>query len=203
VDVVELHGRCVAEFLGRVREVGADQWDGPTPCAGWTVRDLVNHMVYEERWTPPLMAGATIASVGDRLDGDLLGEDPVAAVEDAGRAAQAAIAGPVAAGRIVHLSFGDRPADEYAWQLAADHLIHAWDLVAATGQHPRLPDDLAGTVGEWFASQEDSYREAGAIGPRPDHDPGDDPQARLLVAFGRDPRWTASPPPRDPAGAEA
>ena len=192
MDVVELHGRCVAEFLRRVREVAADQWAGPTPCPGWTVRDLVNHVVYEERWTPPMMAGATIGSVGGRFDGDLLGDDPVVAVEDAGPAAQAAIAEPVRTGRIVHLSFGERPAEEYAWQLATDHLIHTWDLVAATGQHPRLPDDLVGTVAEWFATQEDGYRAAGAIGPRPDRDPGDDPQARLLVAFGRDPRWASA-----------
>ena len=190
MDVVELHGRCVAEFLRRVRDVSENQWDSPTPCAGWTVRDLVNHVVYEERWTPPMMAGSTVESVGTRFDGDLLGDDPTAAVEDAGRAAQAAIAEPGAVRRMVHLSFGDRPAYEYGWQLAADHLIHTWDLVAATERHSRLPADLVGTIGEWFATMEEDYRSAGAIGPRPDRDPGDDPQAQLLVAFGRDPGWT-------------
>lgn len=199
MDVVELHGRCVAEFQRRVREVAAGQWTGPTPCAGWTVRDLVNHVVYEERWTPPMMAGATIASVGDRFDGDLLGDDPVVTAEDAGRQAQAAIEEPVRQRRIVHLSFGDTPADEYAWQLATDHLIHAWDLVAATGRDQRLPGDLVATVARWFAAQEENYRAAGAIGPRPGVDPGVDPQARLLVAFGRDPRWTPGPAAEGPA----
>jgi uncharacterized protein (TIGR03086 family) len=193
MDVVELHSRCVAEFLRRTRAVAPDQWQGLTPCEGWTVRDLVNHMVYEECWTPPLMAGATIESVGDRFDGDLLGDDPVTAVKDAGRNAQAALAEPVGAGRIVHLSFGDCPAGEYAHQLAADHLIHAWDLAVATGQDAQLPEDVVRVVASWFATREQAYRDAGAIGPRPSRDTSD-PQARLLVAFGRDPEWGDRPP---------
>jgi len=188
VDVVELHDRCVEEFLRRVR--GSTRWAAPTPCREWTARELVNHLVYEELWTVPLMRGATIESVGDRFDGDLLGDDPVAAVEHAGRAAQAAIVSPVLAGQIVHLSFGDHPAPEYARQLAADHLVHSWDLAVATGQDPRLPADLVDAVAGWFTEREQLYRDAGAIGPRPDREPGDDPQDRLLAAFGRDPRWT-------------
>lgn len=200
MDVVELHDRCVEEFLRRVRGVphasdaaqatDALQWDGPTPCRQWSVRELVNHLVNEELWTVPMMAGDTVEAVGDRFDGDLLGNAPVAAAERAARAAQAAVVAPVLANRTVHLSFGDHTAQEYARQLAADHLVHAWDLAVATGQDPRLPPDLVAAVAAWFAGQEQWYRDGGAIGPRPDRDPGGDPQARLLVAFGRDPQWT-------------
>jgi len=189
MDVVELHNRCVEEFLRRVRAIAADQWAGPTPCTDWTVRELVNHLVYEERWTVPLMAGATLESVGDRFDGDLLGEDPVGTAEHAAWAAQAAAVEPVLAGRIVHLSVGDTPAEEYARQLAADHLIHAWDLAVATGQDSRLPGELVGTVAPWFTEMEAAYRAGGVIGPRPDRGPDDDAQALLLRAFGRDPTW--------------
>ena len=40
------------------------------------MRDLVNHVVGEDRWTVPLVEGRTIADVGSSLDGDLLGDDP-------------------------------------------------------------------------------------------------------------------------------
>jgi uncharacterized protein (TIGR03086 family) len=191
MDVVELHDRCVEEFLRLARGVAADRWDGPTPCTDWTVRELVNHLVYEERWAVPLMAGGTIESVGDRFDGDLLGDDPVAAAEHAARAAQGAAVEPVLAGRTVHLSFGDHPAEEYARQLAADHLIHAWDLAVATGQDSGLPADLVDNVAGWFADdREQGYRDGGWIADRPSSDHGDDPRARLLVRFGRDPRWS-------------
>ena len=59
--------------IGQVRP---DQWTHSTPCAEWDVRALVNHVVGEDRWVPPLLAGLTIAEVGDTLAGDLLGDDP-------------------------------------------------------------------------------------------------------------------------------
>ena len=97
---------------------------------------LVHHVVEEQRWAPPLFAGATIAEVGDRFAGDLLGADPVATLDEASRAALAAAEAPGALDRTVHLSFGDVDAAEYAMQLAADHLIHAWDLAVALGERP-------------------------------------------------------------------
>ena len=41
-------------------------------------------------------------------------------------------------------------------------------------------------VADWFAERESMYREGGAIGPRV-RAASDDPQDRLLAAFGRDP----------------
>jgi hypothetical protein len=94
----------------------------------------------------------------------------------------------VAQGRIVHLSFGDVPAAEYAWGIAADLLVHGWDLAAATESDRGLDPELTGAVAQWFATVEDAYREAGQIAPRPEI-PAADPQSRLLVSFGRDPGW--------------
>jgi uncharacterized protein (TIGR03086 family) len=189
MDAVELHDRCVEQFRRGVRAVSTERWSARTPCPDWTVRQLVNHLVYEERWAVPLMAGATIQEVGDRFEGDLLGDDPVGTVEHAARAAQAAVVEPVLAGRTVHLSAGQTPAEEYTRQLAADHLIHSWDLAVAIGADPALPAELVDEVARWFAGREQGYRVGGWIGERP-RDPGDDPQAALLLAFGRDPAWT-------------
>jgi uncharacterized protein (TIGR03086 family) len=190
VDVVALHERCVEEFVRRVRAVPGDKWASPTPCPGWNVRELVNHVVGEELWTVPMMAGATIEQVGDRFAGDVLGQDPVATAERAAREAVAAIAEPVRAGRITHLSFGDTPAEEYARQLSADHLVHAWDLAVSVGADAALPADVVGAVAGWFAERERWYRASGVIGERPDADDRGDPRRRLLIAFGRHPDWT-------------
>jgi hypothetical protein len=100
-----------------------------------------------------------------------------------------ATASGVVAGRTVHLSFGDTPAEEYAYQLAADHIIHGWDLAAATGVDRTIDPELVAACAAWFADREAIYRSAGAVGPRPDGASADDPQAQLLVAFGRDPGW--------------
>jgi hypothetical protein len=34
------HHRSVECFADRGNDVGSDQWQGPIPCPGWTVRDL-------------------------------------------------------------------------------------------------------------------------------------------------------------------
>ncbi|GAA3142114.1 uncharacterized protein (TIGR03086 family) [Kribbella aluminosa] len=185
MDVVELHNRAVANFAELVSGVAADRWPAPTPCPDWDVRALVNHVVGEERWTPPLMAGKTIAEVGDGLDGDLLGEDPAAAASAAAREAEVAATWSIDK---VHLSYGDEDPREYLRQLAADHLIHGWDLAVAIGVPPRLDAELVAEVGAWFADREELYRSGGMIGG---HLAGfTDPADRLLAAFGRDPRWT-------------
>jgi uncharacterized protein (TIGR03086 family) len=126
----------------------------PPPLPGWTVRQLVNHLVNEERWTPPLLAGATIEEVGSRFDGDLLGDDPVAAFDGAAAAALAVVRAEGALEGTVHLSFGDHPAREYAMQLAADHLVHAWDLARAIGADQSLDTDAVTAVREWFDAME-------------------------------------------------
>jgi uncharacterized protein (TIGR03086 family) len=146
--------------------------------------------VNEDRWTVPVMAGATIAEVGDRFDGDLLGDDPAGNTADAADQAEAAVGEPGALDRTVHLSFGDTPAEEYVRQLLADHLIHAWDLAAATGLDRQLDPDTVRVCAEWFAEREDLYRGAGAIGPRVEVPETADEQSRLLGAFGRDPAWS-------------
>jgi uncharacterized protein (TIGR03086 family) len=189
MDLLAAYRRSLAEFTERVRQVRPEQWSAPTPCADWNVRELVNHVVGEDRWTGPLFAGATIAEVGDRFDGDLLGEDPAGSTGDAAKEAEAAVAEPGALDRTVHLSFGDTPAEEYVRQLQADHMIHAWDLAVAIGADPRLDPEALAECARWFADREEIYRQAGAVGPRADVPSDAGEQDRLLAAFGRDPAW--------------
>jgi uncharacterized protein (TIGR03086 family) len=163
--------------------VSDDDWSAPTPCAEWDVRALVNHVVGEELWTVPLADGATIAEVGDRFDGDLLGDDPRAVGRAAAADAIAAVDRRLPEGGLVHLSFGDVPMEEYVHQLSADHLVHSWDLATATRQDATLDPETVDAVSAWFAEREELYRAAGAVGPAV---PGaGDPQSQLLGAFGR------------------
>ncbi len=182
--VVSLHRRTVEVFVDRVEAIGDEQWEAPTPCSEWDVRALVNHVVGEDRWTAPLLGGATIAEVGDRYDGDLLGAEPVEAARDAAAEAVAAVGHHLPAGGTVHLSYGDEDMEEYVRQLAADHLIHAWDVASATGGDTTLDPELVEEVATWFAGREELYRGAGVTGPQVDVTT-DDPAVKLLAAFGR------------------
>ena len=176
----------------------SDDWSRPTPCTEWNVRVLVNHVVGEDRWTKPLVDGKTIAEVGDAFDGDLLGEDPKASAMAAADEALTAVAERLPAGGLVHLSYGEEDIGEYISQLAADHLIHGWDLAVATGQNRTLDPELVAEVAVWFRNREEIMRSSGAIAARPESASGGNPQADLLIAFGRNPDWA---PPSPASGA--
>jgi uncharacterized protein (TIGR03086 family) len=187
VEVATLFRRTVAGWQRTLIGVRADQWSDPTPCSEWDVRALVNHVVAEQCWVGPLLAGRTIEEVGSRFDGDVLGDDPLGRGEDLARASVIAVDAALTEGLRVHLSYGDEDAAEYLRQLAADHLIHGWDLAVATGQGPVMQPELLDEVAEWFAGREELYRSAGIIGPRAPMTGA--PQADLLAAFGRDAAW--------------
>ena len=186
VDVPQIFAVCVAEFGDRVHVVG-DQWGAPSALPGWTVQELVRHVVEEDRWAPPLFAGATIAEIGDRFSGDLLGTDPVGAFDTAAVSALDAVREAGAMERTVHLSFGDLPGAEYALQLAADHLVHAWDLARSIGADDRLDPAAAAALAAWFVPVQPLYRQAGGIGEPVPVPAAAGPQARLLGMMGRTP----------------
>ena len=187
MDLDTLYHRTVVSWVDRVNAVDADQWDGRTPCQDWTVRDLTNHVVGEDLWTSPLMHGSTIDEVGDRFDGDLLGADPVKSALAAATEATKAVAETLPTQGTVQLSYGEEQMDEYVHQLAADHLVHGWDLAVATGGDTRLDPTLVAEVAAWYADREHLYRQAGMVAERAEST--GDPQGDLLAAFGRDPRW--------------
>jgi uncharacterized protein (TIGR03086 family) len=189
MEIGALHERTVREWTRLVDGVGDDQWELATPCTDWSVRDLVNHVVGEELWTVPLVRGSTIEEVGNRFDGDVLGDDPIARARAAADDAVAAVNDTAPAGGTVHLSYGEERLDEYVSQLAADHLVHGWDLAKATGQDATLDPVLVADVSGWFADREELYRSVGAVGARVAE--GTDPQSKLIAASGRDPGWSA------------
>jgi uncharacterized protein (TIGR03086 family) len=190
MELITLHERAVEYWLARVDAVSGDQWDDPTPCTQWSVRDLVNHVAAEDLWAVPLLGGKTIQEVGSKFDGDVLGHDPVGQARAAAQEAQAVTQATVPGGGVVHLSYGEEDLGEYVRQLCAEHLIHGWDLAAATGGDTSMDDQLVADVAAWFAQREGMYRGAGFVSSRPSS--FGDPQSDLLSAFGRTSQWGPS-----------
>ncbi len=186
MDDRERHEQALDLFASLVVGVGDDQWDAPTPCSDWTVRDLVNHNAAENWWASSLMDGRTVEEVGDRYEGDVLGEDPVAGFDASAVAARRAFEGPDALERTVHLSFGDVPGQVYLGQRTTDLLVHGWDLAVATGQDTDFDPDLA----RWAWEANEPHRaliEAADVFDDPVDVPDDaDPQTKLLALLGRD-----------------
>lgn len=186
-DTLSLHATALEEFDRRVRAIGSDQWHEPTPCSDWDVRALVDHLVTEQLWVPLLLDGATIEDVGDRFDGDQLGDDPIAAWSRASAAARQAFTVPGALHRPVELSYGRRPAEGYCQEMTIDLAVHAWDLARGIGADERLDDDLVDAVHEWVRRDADHLAAIGLFDPPVPVAEDADTQSRLLAALGRHP----------------
>lgn len=182
-ELLTLHRVNADHFTALVEAVG-ERWSEPTPCTGWSVRDLVNHVTSEQLWAPELLAGRTIAEVGDTFDGDVLGDSPVASWRAAIAAATAAFAQPDVSERAVELSSGPRPAHEYLDEMVTDLAIHGWDLASALHLDETIdPQTTDRLLIEWTGRADE-------LGPPlyaaalPTTE-SDDPQTRLLAIFGR------------------
>jgi uncharacterized protein (TIGR03086 family) len=187
MDLLDAHGQALDVFDRAVHKVGLTDWDSPTPCTEWTVRDLVNHLVVEQLWVPDLLAGHTIAEVGDKFDGDQLHDDPPQAWAAASDAARSAWLTPGAAEQTVHLSFGDTSAEEYGWQLTTDLAVHGWDLATALGADAGISDELATAVLRYVEPQLAAWSGSSMFAD-PVPVPADaDPPTRLIALLGRRP----------------
>lgn len=185
--LVDLFRRSIDRCTALVEAIRPAQWTLPTPCADWDVRRLVNHLTGEQLWAPHLVAGETIEQVGDRYDGDVLGDDPVATWRRAAPASVAAFAEPGALERTVHLSYGDESCREYLTQMLTDAAVHGWDIARATGGDERMEPDAASLLLAHWRAREAMVRGSGIFGDAvPVADDADD-QAKLLAFLGRHP----------------
>lgn len=181
------HGEALDLFTDRVHSVAADQWDAPTPCTEWTVRDLVNHLAVEQMWVPPLLDGSSIDDVGDSLDGDRLGDDPVATWDGAAAAARKAFHARGALDRTVELSFGSTAADAYCAQMTADAVVHSWDLARAIGADEHPPKALVDFTGKELGPYIDDLSGTGLFAAPVRPPAGADDWQKLLARLGRRP----------------
>nr|WP_119590575.1 TIGR03086 family metal-binding protein [Streptomyces scabiei] len=182
------HTQAQDLFGARVHAVRDDQWGADTPCAEWSVRDLVNHLVSEQLWVPCLVRdGCMIEEVGDTFGGDLLGTDPAASWDTAAHSAREAFAAPGALDRTVHLSYGDTPAVAYCGQMVADIVVHAWDLSRAIGADERLPGELVRFAVDEIAPYAGDLEKSGLFAAPVAPPARADAQTRLLCLLGRRP----------------
>jgi uncharacterized protein (TIGR03086 family) len=187
-DLPELHARSLDATRRIVAGIAAGQWHDDTPCPPWDVRELVNHVVTGNWWAAELAAGATIESVGDRLDADVLGDDPLAAYDASAAAAAAVFREPGAMERPCHVSYGPVPGEVYCGHRFIDVLVHGWDAAVATRQQAELDPALVDACIAVVEPQLEQLTGSGAFGTRVGVGPGADAQARLLAMLGRDAR---------------
>ncbi len=175
---------AIDRFGARVHAVAPAAWDASTPCSEWTVRDLVGHMCAEHRWAPHILAGETMAEVGDRYDGDLVGDDPVRAWDDAAGPSRAAWRATGSHAARVHVSFGWLDVEEYAVQMLVDLTVHEWDLARGAGLDDRVDPACVAVTLAYIRSDPIMLTGPGLFAPAVGT-VGADPQEELLARVGR------------------
>lgn len=185
-DIAHLHRRALEETRAVVAGIGPDQMNATTPCEDWDVRALLNHLVSGNLWAAEIGAGATIEDVGNRLDGDVLGDDPLVAYDTSASSAALTfeVAGALEAPCAV--SYGPVPGSVYAGHRFIDVLIHGWDLAVATGQDTSLAPDLVDAAYEILRGEAAMVRGSGMFGEDLAVPAGASAQTCLLAFIGRE-----------------
>jgi uncharacterized protein (TIGR03086 family) len=173
-----LNAQASALTGGIVSGLTSEQFDLATPCSGWTVRDVIDHMVGNNR-------AILIKLLGDSAPTIDLGDLQADFVESEHAVAEAFSTDELFA----------RPVELRGWQLTGrialsvhftDILVHAWDIGSAVGVDVRFDDDLAeaalGIVGQFPA---EAWGEGSAFTERLPVADGASAQERLLAMTGR------------------
>jgi uncharacterized protein (TIGR03086 family) len=183
--------RAVQQVAAGVRE---DQLGDPTPCAQWTVGDLIDHLmglteafrIAAEKAADPASAGPPPGPSKNHLDPQWRRLLP-ARLDDlvAAWRSPAAWTGETEAGGVV------LPAAVMGLVALNEVVVHGWDLAASTGQPYELDSATAEAVHSLVAQQASAEGTPGFFGPSITV-PVDAPLLdRVIGLTGRDPKWTS------------
>jgi len=127
-----------------VDDIEPSQLDNPSPCAEWTVRDVLNHVTGGADMFAVCVeeGGISDARLVELVSGDNLGSDYRGSFAAASKRAISAFEKPGAAEKIVTLPFGEMPAGVAMRIAVFDVTVHAWDLARGTGQDTALDRDV-------------------------------------------------------------
>ena len=169
-------------FERTVAAVPADAWDQPSPCVGWTARDVVGHIVD--------VHGMMLKPLGRTLEpGPTVMQDPLAAFRTAAAQVAAVVDDPATCATAYDGYFGPTTVgatiDTF---LAMDLIVHRWDLARATGQEATIEDAEIARVRRDVAGLGDAVRQANVFGPIVEVPADASEQDRFLALLGRDPR---------------
>lgn len=178
-DTIALYDRIADRFGVLVDHCPPSRWASPSPCAGWTARDVAAHVVRNHRRA---LAGLD----GSAFTAPAADDDVRAAWRAATRGVRAALRDPVLAATALGPDFGSIPFSAFIRRMAcADTLIHTWDLARATGQDDTLDPAGVAAATAILQPEDADIRVAGAFGRAVPAPPGADPQTRLLTFLGR------------------
>ena len=139
---LRVYTKAVDGFDHVVRSMPDAMWSSPSPCEGWTARDVLGHVIAVQSYVESLARGIEPTLNPYGMPGELVEGDPLRAWSAARESVLEAVDWAV--------SYARERADEVefsaednvlAWNVV-DTLAHTWDLARAGGVDDHLDDDL-------------------------------------------------------------
>ncbi|WP_327005011.1 TIGR03086 family metal-binding protein [Dactylosporangium sp. NBC_01737] len=167
---------------------GIDSLDAPTPCTGWDVRALVNHLLH---WGPVLAAAARKEALAPGPAVDRTGGDWRALLRAQIDATAGAWSDPAAWEGTTRMGGPmELPADLIGGMVLGELVLHGWDLARASRVDPHWDDTLVLRVYDEIARCAVMGREMGVYAAEVPVLASAPTLARALGLSGRDPAWT-------------
>ncbi|HEY1624866.1 MAG TPA: TIGR03086 family metal-binding protein [Streptosporangiaceae bacterium] len=197
--IIDRHARAVQGSVRVVAEVREPDLPKPTPCAGWTLTDLLIHMTVQHR-------GFAAAAAGDGADlshwqaGQLDRSRLVSEYLSEYQSAAAAVISAFAAEDVLVRKFClpeistqlPIPAEQAIGFHLVDYVVHGWDVARTLGLGYDVDPDVLDTallIAQAVPDDDERRRVPGApFAPRIDSPTGK-PLDRVLTLLGRDPAW--------------
>ncbi len=164
-------------FTQVLAAVPADKWNATSPCEGWSLRDVVGHIVNGHRG---FVAGDAAAQFGPD-------ENPVTAWADALAGVQQKAAEPGALDALMPGPFGPMPAHQMIESfISTDVMVHTWDVAKGAGVSVTLHPASVALCQERLYPMDEMIRRPGVFGPKTQAPEGADAQTELMAFLGRD-----------------
>lgn len=188
-EVFILSEEALARVIDQIRpEQWAErkpEWFATGGQGDATLRQIVNYHAYDSAWVPDVLAGKTMADVGDRFEH--VKTDPDVDYRAFSDKAIAAACGLDDVDRTVHLSYGDFPAREYLKHTTSFRGFRAFDIAKWIGVSTELPPKLVEGMWEKLTPDMEAWRAIGVYGPAVEVSEDAPLQDRLIGLSGRHP----------------
>jgi uncharacterized protein (TIGR03086 family) len=178
-EVADRYRRLADEVAAAVAAVPDDRWTSASPCAGWTARDVVEHVCA----TQALFLGFVDEPAGE---GPTVGEDPVGAWRAASAPVTALLGDTARASATFDGLFGETTFESAIDRFANfDLVVHRWDLARATGGDETVDRADAQRVLDGVAAFGPALYGPGVCADAIEVPPDADVTTRMLAVVGR------------------
>ncbi len=181
MSVSDRYRRVSAAFAAKAAEVPDGAWENPSPCEGWTARQLVWHVIDVHGRFQSLVGRSVVDHPGVDVD-------PRAAFAAVRDQLQADLDDPAKVSQQYDGRFGTAGwGDSVEGFICFDLVVHGWDLARATGLDETIPAEdltwLSGIVEQRGEAMRANHVIAAQIPIGPDASEQD----RVIAALGRKP----------------